>query len=69
METRLNEVMLASVEPEYAFQVVDPPRVSDLHRFVRPRPRIEIVVAAFLGFAFSASFALWRYRADGLKAI
>ena len=62
MESRLNEVMLASVEPEFAFQVIDRAEVPDKHRFVRPKRLLHIVLGAMLGFGCGALFALWRSR-------
>jgi uncharacterized protein involved in exopolysaccharide biosynthesis len=62
MESRLNEVMLASVEPEYAFQVIDRAVMPDAHRFVRPKRAFEIVFGAAAGFAIGALYVLWRFR-------
>lgn len=62
MESRLNEAMLASVEPEFAFQVIDRAVVPDWHRFVRPNRMLQIVLGTLLGGVCGSVFVLWRTR-------
>jgi LPS O-antigen subunit length determinant protein (WzzB/FepE family) len=54
MEAQVSERMLASARSEYAFRVLDPPRVPDADRPVRPRrallAALGTVAGALLGF-------------------
>jgi uncharacterized protein involved in exopolysaccharide biosynthesis len=60
LEGRLNDSMLANVEREYAFKVIDPAVASEPHRFVRPRRVLETLIGILCGIAFGVLFVLWR---------
>jgi uncharacterized protein involved in exopolysaccharide biosynthesis len=62
IETQINKRMLANVNSEYAFRVVDPAVAPDDGDVVRPRKLVMIMIGAFLGlFAGTAAVALlWR---------
>ena len=59
LETELQKAMLAGVNPEFAFRIIDSAQPPN-HRS-RPR-RTQIVVFAFVAGAFLASFAVVGYR-------
>ncbi len=62
MEGRLNETMLATIQPQYAFKVIDRAQPSEPGKFVRPRRAILIFLGVVLGLAIGSVFALWRHR-------
>mgnify|MGYP003481474505 CR=1 FL=1 len=53
MESQTQKIMIANVRPEYAFRIVDPPRVSDQDDPVWPNAPLILVVAAFAGVALA----------------
>jgi uncharacterized protein involved in exopolysaccharide biosynthesis len=59
LESELQKAMLARVNSEFAFRIIDPAQPPN-HRS-RPR-RTQIVVFAFVAGAFLTSFALVAYR-------
>lgn len=59
LETELQKAMLAGVNPEFAFRIIDSAQPPN-HRS-RPR-RTQMVVFAFVAGAFLASFAVVGYR-------
>jgi uncharacterized protein involved in exopolysaccharide biosynthesis len=61
MEGRLNEVMIASVEHEYAFKVIDRAETPEEHHFVRPMRALEILLGLVFGLGLGAVFVLWKY--------
>lgn len=61
MEGRINEVMLANVEHEYAFKTIDRARVPDVRRPVRPKRTLEIMIGLVAGGILGVAFVLWRY--------
>jgi LPS O-antigen subunit length determinant protein (WzzB/FepE family) len=61
MEGRLNQVMLASIEPQYAFRVIDRAEAPERDKFVRPRRVVEIVIGILFGGVLGTVFVLWRY--------
>src|SRR5690606_8253072 len=67
MEGRLNEVMVATVEHEFAFKVIDEAQPSDPHRFVKPMKMLELLLGIAFGTAAAVVFVLWRYRREGDK--
>lgn len=62
MEGRLNEIMVAAVEHEFAFKVIDEARPPDPHRFVRPMRMLELLLGMAFGAAAGLVFVLWKYR-------
>lgn len=61
LESRLNEVMLATVQRDFAFKFIDPAEPSEPRNFVRPRRALETLIGLACGFAFGAIFVFWRY--------
>ena len=61
MEGRINEVMLASVQPDYAFRTIDKAQAPDPRYPVRPKRLLEIVIGIMVGTIIGVAFALWRY--------
>jgi hypothetical protein len=60
LEGRLNDNMLATVERQYAFKVIDPAVASEPRRFVRPRRVLQTLIGILCGGAFGVLFVLWR---------
>lgn len=60
METHLNRIMLASVQPQYALRAIDPAVPPDPDRFVHPTPLLEVPIAAILGALLGLGIAYWR---------
>lgn len=50
---QINEIMLANVTEEYAFEVVDPATASDLDDYVRPRKVFLLISGLIAGFLFA----------------
>jgi uncharacterized protein involved in exopolysaccharide biosynthesis len=61
LEGRLNDSMLATVERQYAFKVVDRAEASEPDRYVKPRPMLETLIGIIVGFGIGGLVALWRY--------
>lgn len=62
IEANLNRIMLANVQPQYAFRVLDPAVSPDPGRFVRPQPLLEVAVALMFGCMAGFAVAWWRNR-------
>ena len=61
VETQINNIMLAEVRDEYAFRVIDPAVAALPDDYVRPKPLLMAIAAAFLGLGlgvFLATMAL-----------
>jgi uncharacterized protein involved in exopolysaccharide biosynthesis len=65
MESRLNQAMVASVEPEYAFKPIDRAEAPDPRKFVRPKRAIEIFLGIVFGGVLGVLFVFWRYSLGG----
>lgn len=62
MEANMNEVMLANVQSNYAFRVIDPPVPPEVDDFVSPnRPQI-LLLGFLLGFCAMSALVLWPHR-------
>lgn len=61
-EANMNQAMLAQVQNDYAYAIIDAPEVSEKNKFVKPQRAIEISVAILLGLMISASYILLRNR-------
>jgi uncharacterized protein involved in exopolysaccharide biosynthesis len=61
MEGRLNQVMLASVEHDYAFKPIDRAEAPGPGKFVSPKRAIEIVIGILVGAMLGVVFLFWRY--------
>lgn len=59
VEDEIQTIMLAQAETEYAFRVIDPARVP--HEPAKPKKRLVIILAAFLGGVFGAALVLIRH--------
>ena len=53
LETQVSKRMYATVNPDYAFRVVDTALVSDVDDPLRPRRLLLAIVGPILGFAFA----------------
>lgn len=60
METNLNQAMLAKVQPDYAFKVIDPPTLPDADKFIFPVRFVELVAGFVVGLLLASVFVLWR---------
>jgi Uncharacterized protein involved in exopolysaccharide biosynthesis len=56
IESEMQEQVLAQVATEYAFRVIDPPRVPD--EVYAPKPLFVIVFAAVFGLMIGVAVAL-----------
>ncbi len=57
VEAQLNERMMANGREEFAFRVVDPARVPDADRYIRPRRALLIAIGAMAGLLAAGLFA------------
>jgi uncharacterized protein involved in exopolysaccharide biosynthesis len=60
LEVQLKNEMVASVRTDFAFRVIDPPRVPEADAFVKPRRAMLIAFGAFVGLGFGILLALVR---------
>jgi uncharacterized protein involved in exopolysaccharide biosynthesis len=60
IEEQIENIMLAQAVDEYAFRVIDPPRVA--HKPVSPRRVLIILLAGFLGVVVGCLMALVAHR-------
>ena len=58
VEKQIKTRMLASVQEEYAFQVIDPPALPDPKDRVSPKPNLMTLLGAFLGVLLGIGLAL-----------
>jgi uncharacterized protein involved in exopolysaccharide biosynthesis len=61
LEGRLNDSMLANVERQYAFKVIDRAEPSEPDRYVKPRRVLETLIGILCGISFGTLFVLWRF--------
>lgn len=54
MESQMHEIMLANVQEQYAFKVIDPAVVPDPNDFVRPKRFFIIILGLLIGFLAAA---------------
>ena len=62
MENNLNRAMLANAQADYAFRVIDPPRVSDPNKKVAPSRKLAIMIGFAIGGFIAALLTLWLAR-------
>lgn len=62
MESRLNKIMVANVQNQYALRSVDPALPADPMRPVKPRPVLDPIIGTILGFSVGLFAAVWRRR-------
>jgi capsular polysaccharide biosynthesis protein len=65
LESQINQVMLANVREDYAFEIIDPADVPDEDHFVRPKRLLMVVIGVVIGAFFGMLFAIWRHDANG----
>ena len=66
IENQVNNAMLANVQSEYAFKVIDQAVPSDKKHKVAPRRSVITIACALGGILLASGFVLWRRRADWL---
>jgi len=65
--TNLNEMMLAKLQDDYAFKIIDAPEIPERNRFISPR-RARIVMGGFFtGFLLGSILVLWFSRRSAFK--
>ena len=52
MENQVHRIMLASVREEFGFKVIDPARIPDIDKYVRPNEVLYILVGLAGGLGF-----------------
>jgi hypothetical protein len=62
IENTLNTEMMARVQDDYAFRIIDPAMPTSLKRYVRPNLPVEMFVASVLGATIALVFFLLRDR-------
>lgn len=60
LETQIRRIMLANVQSEYAFRVIDPPLPPDEDGYSWPRARILLPLGLLAGFALGCASVLIR---------
>jgi uncharacterized protein involved in exopolysaccharide biosynthesis len=65
--TNLNEMMLAKLQDDYAFKMIDAPEVSERNRFIWPRRGRIVLGGLFFGFLLSSIFVLRYSRRSVFK--
>ncbi|MCG8432896.1 MAG: Wzz/FepE/Etk N-terminal domain-containing protein [Gammaproteobacteria bacterium] len=58
VESQINEIMIANVQQEYAFKIIDPPQLSDIDKFHKPNRGLMAVIGLFIGIFFGAFVVL-----------
>jgi uncharacterized protein involved in exopolysaccharide biosynthesis len=62
LESRLNKIMVANVQDQYALRTVDPALPADPKRPAKPRRALDAVAGTILGFSVGVVAAMWRRR-------
>jgi uncharacterized protein involved in exopolysaccharide biosynthesis len=62
LESRLNKIMVANTQDQYALRTVDPALPADPARPIKPRRVLDVVAGIFLGFSLGSGVAMWRKR-------
>lgn len=60
IEQQINEIMLANVTEEYAFEVLDPATPSDLDDYVKPRKLLLLVAGTLTGALLAVVIVIGR---------
>ncbi len=55
IEAQINAIMIANIKKEFAFKVIDPARVPDEHKNVRPRKRMIVISSVMLSSLFGVA--------------
>lgn len=61
-ENSLNQAMLAQVQNDYAFRMIDAPEISEKNNFVSPRRPLEVAAGMLIGLLVGFGFAFLRHR-------
>jgi uncharacterized protein involved in exopolysaccharide biosynthesis len=62
LESRLNKIMVANTQDEYALRTVDPALPADPTRPTKPRRLLDVIAGTILGFSVGSAAAIWRRR-------
>lgn len=67
IENEFQTIMLARAETDFAFKVIDPPRVP--HERIHPKRKLIVILATFLGGTLGVVVALlhWAFGNAGLR--
>ena len=66
LSAQINKAMLAKSREDYAFRIIDPPRVANADQFVRPNRILTVVAGIALGIFFAFALGLYRYLRYGV---
>jgi capsular polysaccharide biosynthesis protein len=61
-QVNMNQAMLAQVQNDYAYAIIDPPEVAERNKFVKPQRAIELAVGILLGLMIGVGITLFRAR-------
>jgi uncharacterized protein involved in exopolysaccharide biosynthesis len=61
-ETNLNQAMLANVQTDFAFKMVDPPEVPEKRDYIYPNNAIFLAAGLCLGLLLGILFVYWLNR-------
>jgi uncharacterized protein involved in exopolysaccharide biosynthesis len=67
MEANLNRIMMANVEEQFAFRIVDAAITPEPGNFVRPQRMLQLLAGFALGTLLGMVIALWRGRSHWLS--
>ena len=62
MESQINEIMMAKLQNDFAFKVIDPPIVPEVEDYIRPRPLLEIIAGLIFGAGLAVALISIRNR-------
>ena len=62
LESRLNKIMSANTQDQYALRTVDPALPSDPTRPAKPQKVLDVLAGIVLGFFVGCTVAVWRSR-------
>ncbi len=62
-ENNLNQAMLAKVQTDFAFKMVDPPEVPERRDYIYPDHKVFLAVGLALGLLLGICILLWLNRA------
>lgn len=64
VEANMNQIMLANIQPDYAFKTIERAEVPEIEKPVRPKLVLETLIGAVLGGLLAALVVAWRARAS-----
>ena len=59
IESELQTIMLAQADQEYAFRIIDPPRIPEKRVF--PKRKLIVLLAGAMGLLFGSAIAVFRW--------